>query len=733
MTKEALNFDAIFEGAIEPGKEPKKLFREAYNGAITAVSYAEILLNQAIRKYGPDHPVGYPDTAYYLPVIRCLSGEEVTKLGDLPPILNRMRAQINEELTFENARLWGESTWYAAEIIEALRYLKYDEEKPLVPEPWTGFIGDPVVRKYGIKMVDWTIPGEAVIIGRAKDSKKLAKLVQDLMSKGFMLFLVDEVIEQLLEEGLKLGVDYIAFPLGNFTQVVHAGNYALRAGMMFGGIAPGKREEHRDYQQRRVRAFVLYLGEHDMVKTAAAFGAIFLGFPVITDQELDEDQQIKDWFISEPDYDKMVQTAMEVRGIKITNIEINVPITIGPAFEGETIRKGDMYVEMGGSRTTAFELVRSVGPDEIEDGKIEVIGPNIDDIEEGARLPLGIMVDIYGRKMQEDFEGVLERRIHDFINYGEGLWHTGQRAINWLRISKDAVAKGFRFEHYGEILIAKMKEEFPAIVDRVQVTIITDEELVNEKIKLAKKIYAKRDERLKGLTDESVDTFYSCILCKSFAPNHVCIVTPERVGLCGAVSWLDAKASYEIDNTGPNQPIEKGPAMDEIKGMWKSVNEYVYKESNRNLEEVNIYSMMDKPMTSCGCFEAIIAIVPECNGIMITTREHGGMTPCGMTFSTLAGMVGGGTQTPGFMGIGRSYIVSRKFIPADGGIARIIWMPKELKEFLREDFIERSKEEGLGEDFIDKIADETVGTDPDEILPFLEEKGHPALTMEPLM
>lgn len=733
MTKEALNFDAIFEGAIEPGKEPKKLFREAYNGAITAVSYAEILLNQAIRKYGPDHPVGYPDTAYYLPVIRCLSGEEVTKLGDLPPILNRMRAQINEELTFENARLWGESTWYAAEIIEALRYLKYDEEKPLVPEPWTGFIGDPVVRKYGIKMVDWTIPGEAVIIGRAKDSKKLAKMVQDLMSKGFMLFLVDEVIEQLLEEGLKLGVDYIAFPLGNFTQVVHAGNYALRAGMMFGGIAPGKREEHRDYQQRRVRAFVLYLGEHDMVKTAAAFGAIFLGFPVITDQELDEDQQIKDWFISEPDYDKMVQTAMEVRGIKITNIEINVPITIGPAFEGETIRKGDMYVEMGGSRTTAFELVRSVGPDEIEDGKIEVIGPNIDDIEEGARLPLGIMVDIYGRKMQEDFEGVLERRIHDFINYGEGLWHTGQRAINWLRISKDAVAKGFRFEHYGEILIAKMKEEFPAIVDRVQVTIITDEELVNEKIKLAKEIYAKRDERLKGLTDESVDTFYSCILCKSFAPNHVCIVTPERVGLCGAVSWLDAKASYEIDNTGPNQPIEKGPAMDEIKGMWKSVNEYVYKESNRNLEEVNIYSMMDKPMTSCGCFEAIIAIVPECNGIMITTREHGGMTPCGMTFSTLAGMVGGGTQTPGFMGIGRSYIVSRKFIPADGGIARIIWMPKELKEFLREDFIERSKEEGLGEDFIDKIADETVGTDPEEILPFLEEKGHPALTMEPLM
>jgi len=733
MTQEAINFDAIYESAVEPGKEPKILLKQAYDGAITATSYAEILLNQAIRRYGEDHPVAYPDTAYFLPVIRCLSGEEVTRLGDLPPILNRMRAQIDEELTFENARLWGESTWYAAEIIEALRYINYEEGGPLVPEPWTGFIGDPVVRKYGIKMVDWTIPGEAVIVGRARDGKKLAKVVQDLMSKGFMLFLTDEVIEQLLEEGVKLGIDYIAFPLGNFTQVVHAGNYALRAGMMFGGITPGKREAHRDYQQRRVRAFVLYLGEHDMVKTAACMGAIFLGFPVITDQELGEDEQIKDWFVSEPDYDKMVQTAMEIRGIKITNVEIDIPITVGPAFEGETIRKGDMYVEMGGNRTTAFELVRSVGPDDIEDGKIEVIGPNIDDIEEGAKLPLGIMVDIYGRKMQDDFEGVLERRIHDFINYGEGLWHTGQRAINWLRISKDAVAKGFKFEHYGELLIAKMKEDFPAIVDRVQVTIVTDKDLVDEKIKIAREVYNKRDDRLRGLTDENVDTFYSCILCKSFAPNHVCIVTPERVGLCGAVSWLDAKASYEIDNTGPNQPIEKGTALDDVRGMWKSVNEYVYKESNRNLDEVNIYSMMDRPMTSCGCFEAIMAIVPEANGIMITTREHGGMTPCGMTFSTLAGTVGGGLQTPGFMGIGRTYIVSKKFIPADGGMARIVWMPKELKEFLREDFIERSKEEGLGEDFIDKIADETVGTSPDEILAFLEEKGHPALTMDPMM
>ena len=167
--------------------------------------------------------------------------------------------------------------------------------------------------------------------------------------------------------------------------------------------------------------------------------------------------------------------------------------------------------------------------------------------------------------------------------------------------------------------------------------------------------------------------------------------------------------------------------------MWQSCNDYFYTQSNRTLEEVNLYTMMDRPMTSCGCFEAIMAIVPEANGIMITTREHTGMTPAGMTFSTLAGSCGGGVQTPGFMGIGRSYLVSKKFIPADGGLGRIVWMPKELKEFLREDFVKRSVEEGLGEDFIDKIADETIGITTDEILPFLEEKGHPALTMEMML
>lgn len=704
------------------------LFKQAFDGAVIATSYAEILLNQAIREYGEDTPVCYPDTAYKLPVITALSGEEVKTLKDLVPILNRIRTtKIRENLTLEGAKDSGEAAFYAAEIIEALRYL--NGQNPHV-KPWTGFLTDPVLRKFGIQLVDFTIPGVAVIIGKAKDSRAAAQIIKELQSKGMMLMLCNEIIEQLLEENVKLGIDYIAFPLGNFTQAIHAVNFALRAGLAFGGIAPGSKEAQLDYQRRRVRAFVLALGEQDAVRIAAEFGAIMLGFPVITDQPLEE--EVPDWYVYQPDYDKIVPYALELRGIKLKIVDIPVPVTIGPAFEGETIRKADAYVEFGGGRTTAFELVKMVDADDIEDGKITVIGPEIDDIEEGTKLPLGIYVKIYGRKMQEDFEGVLERRVHYFVNYGEGLWHVAQRDLCWLRISKDAHAKGFKIRHFGEILIAKFKSEFPAIVDRVEVTIYTDKEKVEEKITEARATYAKRDERLRGLTDESVEEFYSCTLCQSFAPNHVCVVTPERVGLCGAVSWLDAKASFEITPTGPNQPIKKDVTIDEYKGIWKSVNDFVFTASNRNLEEVALYTLMELPMTSCGCFEAIMAIVPEANGLMITTREHTGMTPCGMTFSTLAGSVGGGVQSPGFMGIGKRYIVSKKFIKADGGLARIVWMPKDLKNFLRADFIKRSVEEGLGEDFIDKIADESVGTATEEILSFLEEKGHPALTMDPL-
>jgi len=277
-----------------------------------------------------------------------------------------------------------------------------------------------------------------------------------------------------------------------------------------------------------------------------------------------------------------------------------------------------------------------------------------------------------------------------------------------------------------------LHQEYQAIVDKVQVKIYTEKSEVEKFLPAAVGSFAERDERLSGMTDESVDTFYSCLLCQSFAPNHVCIVTPERLGLCGAYSWLDAKASYEITPTGPNQPVLKGKILDERAGQWGNINEFVYLKSNKTVDKVSMYSLLDAPQTSCGCFECIVAVLPEANGVMVVHRDHIGMTPCGMTFTTLAGSVGGGVQTPGFLGVGKLYIASRKFISAEGGLKRVVWMPRELKEMLGERLRRRCEE--LGDPgLFDKIADEEAAVKIEELLEFLAKAGHPALEMPPLL
>jgi acetyl-CoA synthase len=410
---------------------------------------------------------------------------------------------------------------------------------------------------------------------------------------------------------------------------------------------------------------------------------------------------------------------------------VPIPVPYGPAFQGERIRKDDMYVELGGQSKPGFEFVTSKELDEVEDGRIEIIGPDIGDVEEGAVLPIGIWIEVAGREMQVDFEPILERQIHDYVNGAHGVLHIGQRDIDWIRISKEAKDKGFTFAHIGSIIHAKFHGEYGKIFDKVQVKIYTRDEEVNTLIDKARQVYRQRDARLAGMTDESVDTFYSCTLCQSFAPNHVCIITPERSGLCGGYNWLDGKAAYQINPTGANQPVAKGETIDGAKGQWSVVNEFVYNNSHRTLEIFNAYSIIDFPMTSCGCFECIACVLPSTNGIMIVYRNYSGMTPIGMKFSTLAGMVGGGVQTPGFLGHSKQYIASNKFISAEGGARRIVWMDRMIKEEMEGALRAIGEEAGI-ENFVEMIADETVAVTEEEVLEYITKMNHPALSMPPL-
>jgi acetyl-CoA synthase len=378
------------------------------------------------------------------------------------------------------------------------------------------------------------------------------------------------------------------------------------------------------------------------------------------------------------------------------------------------------------------EWVTSKRMDEVEDGRIQVIGPEIADVSAGSKLPMAICVEVAGRQMQEDYEPILERQIHHLINYAQGLMHIGQRDIAWLRVSKTAVEKGFKLSHIGTILHAKLHQDFGRIFDKLQVKIYTEEDKVKEMVEKARSVYSVRDARIEGMTDETIDTYYSCTLCQSFAPSHVCVISPERTGLCGSYNWMDCKASNEINPTGPNQPVVKGETIDANLGQWQGVNQFVFKASRGKIDHYNFYSIVNDPMTTCGCCEAIAAILPLCNGVMTVNREYTGETPCGMKFTTLAGTIGGGLSTPGFVGHSKYYVCQRKFILGDGGLLRMVWMPKMLKEEIRPRLKKRAEEMNVP-NFVDMIADETIGVTEEQILPFLQEKNHPALNMPPLL
>jgi acetyl-CoA synthase len=615
----------------------------------------------------------------------------------------------------------------AAETCQAFQAISSKEGRNYVLLP------DDTLRKIGIGIIEGTIAGIAIVCGTDKNNIATGQLVRELRKKGMLVMLDGEYTDSSIKEFLE---DDLIVLLGNEGFLTVRAFIAIaQIGILLGRVNHGDRDGLLKFFATKFPAFVISVGQFDSRNAAISAGALALGVPVVSDQELSEEEKIEGLFESTQSDNtyKLINLAIEMKEIKLKQAPPKIPIEVNPAFEGEIVRKHDTWVEFGGNKVTAFELLKMVDKEDINDGQISIIGPEIDEITEGSQRPFGIIIKVYGRKMQQDFVGIMERRIHYFISYGEGLWHTGGRDSMRLRISKPAKSQGLRIRDIGELLMHMYRETFGTLASRIEIIIYTDPCAIECEVQTAREIYTMRDLHLKGLSDEMVDTFYSCTLCQSHSPNHVCILTPEHGGLCGAVTWLDAKASYEMSPVGPNQPICKGECLDATKGMWKSVNEYMCQASNRTVEEVNLYSFIDRPVTSCGCFEAVMAVLPLVNGIMITARDYFGETPSGMTFAKLMGTCGGGIQIPGFLGVSRRFITSAKFIPADGGLTRVVWMSKDLKESLRLEITERARAMALGDNFVDCIADETIGITEEEILPFLLEKKHPALGLPPIM
>jgi acetyl-CoA decarbonylase/synthase complex subunit beta len=397
----------------------------------------------------------------------------------------------------------------------------------------------------------------------------------------------------------------------------------------------------------------------------------------------------------------------------------DIPVDVGVIYEGERIRRNDMQIELGGpSVKEKFELAKVRPMDAIEDGKVTIIGPDLKDLKEGSAVPFGILVEAAGSTLDAGLEGVIERRIHGYLNYIEGFMHLNQRYDIWMRLGKKAFQKGLNsFEPIGKVLYRLFKSEL-SIIEKVQITFITDPAKISELFPVAVADYEARDAKARGLKDEEVDKFYGCVLCQSFAPSHVCVITPQRYSNCGAISWFDGKASANIDPKGPVFAIDRGELINAEKGEFSGVNETVKKRTMGDVNQVWLYTAFDHPHTSCGCFEAVAFYIPEVDGMGVVNRGFKGATVNGLPFSTIADSAAGGRQVDGFHGMSIEYMRSKKFFAADGGWNRIVWLPKEVKERVK-DFIPA--------EIVDKIATEENATNVEDLKAFLQEKNHPVV------
>jgi acetyl-CoA decarbonylase/synthase complex subunit beta len=398
----------------------------------------------------------------------------------------------------------------------------------------------------------------------------------------------------------------------------------------------------------------------------------------------------------------------------------DLPTDVGVIYEGERIRKSQMQVEFGGPFAKyKFELARVKPADVIEDGKITVIGPDIKDFEVGTQgAPFGILIDVSGKELESLFEGVIERRIHEYCNYVEGFMHLNQRYDIWCRVSQKAFGQGLdSLVYLGKAIDRLYKADLP-LIEKIQITFYTDPEKTKEMFGEAMMAYEERDAKARGLSDEDVDVFYGCQLCQSFAPTHCCVITPQRYANCGSISWFDGRAAARVDPKGSIFEIQKGETIDSDAGEYAGASSAVSERTLGEINKIQLYTAFGTPHTSCGCFEGIAFYIPEVDGLGCVLRGYLQPTVNGLPFSVMAESTSGGRQVDGFHGISIEYMRSPKFLRKDGGWNRIVWLPSDLKERVK-DFIPK--------DVVDKIATENEAKTVDELTEYLKAVNHPVV------
>jgi acetyl-CoA synthase len=350
-------------------------------------------------------------------------------------------------------------------------------------------------RQQGLAFIDGSIPGYALLVG--SDTTQALPILESLTQRQIVVFVIEDALQKTLQEaGVSLGWDSGIVPL----QMTKALGCIARVAQTFGNV--DEPDDVLRYARERLFGFTILLGEATPERLGLAEAALSFGCPLLSNAQLP--LSVENWKISS-DYlaaiggvelHDIVQIGIEERGLKIQFPLPELPVAYSTDFSGQTV-----HDDSCGACFTGVELV--VTGEDVVDGRITLIGPDLEVATKGNQ-PYAMLIEVSGREMQSDFEPVLERQIETIFNDIDGIMHRGQRQMVTLRIAQKSIDKGLSLCHLGEVLHARLHNEFGNILSRVQISITTDPAQIQAIQERAQAIYEKRDKRLDNLVDEEV-------------------------------------------------------------------------------------------------------------------------------------------------------------------------------------------------------------------------------------
>ena len=284
----------------------------------------------------------------------------------------------------------------------------------------------------------------------------------------------------------------------------------------------------------------------------------------------------------------------------------DLPIEVSPRWASERVRKQDIWVNLGGPKHDyqSFVMVEICDMDEINPGRVEVVGPDLNEIEPGSSYPFGYYLKLAGKDLRQDFEGFFERWTIDNHTRIEGVMYLNVRDTVWMRLHKRIMGKIDSFKYLPQAVMGIFMAQVPMVEAIESKIIIASEEIGGKELMTriikeeCRPIWESRDAKVMELSDEDVDTFYGCTLCQSFAPNHCCVISPERTPFCGVINWDNIRVGIEIDPTGYSFELPKGKVIDPVLGVYEGVTDTVFNRTNQTLKKINMYSAIKYPMTT---------------------------------------------------------------------------------------------------------------------------------------